>query len=71
MNGTDVLDDYLGELLLDAIPAPAPMQVPAAPAAAAAPVPAVPVQPAQPDAIPPPPTPTTLMMDDFSFGRSK
>lgn len=58
MNGTDVLDDYLGELLLDAIPAPAPMQVPAAPAAAAAPVPAVPVQPAQPDAIPPPPTPT-------------
>lgn len=58
MNGTDVLDDYLGELLLDAIPAPATMQVPAAPAAAAAPVPAVPVQPAQPDAIPPPPTPT-------------
>jgi len=58
MNGTDVLDDYLGELLLDAIPAPAPMQVPAAPAAAAAPVPAVPVQPVQPDAIPPPPTPT-------------
>lgn len=58
MNGTDVLDDYLGELLLDAIPAPAPMQVPAVPAAAAAPVPAAPVQPAQPDAIAPPPTPT-------------
>ncbi|WP_277433896.1 hypothetical protein [Stenotrophomonas acidaminiphila] len=26
MNGTDVLDDYLGELLLDAMPAPAPIQ---------------------------------------------
>ncbi len=42
MNGTDVLDDYLGELLLDAIPAPAPAAAPVAvavaPAAADAPV---------------------------------
>jgi len=34
MSATDVLDDYLGELLLDAIPAPAaPAPVPAAPPA--------------------------------------
>ncbi len=53
MNGTDVLDDYLGELLLDAMPAPAPIQVPAAPARAAA------TASVAPDAVPPPPLPAT------------
>lgn len=71
MNGTDVLDDYLGELLLDAIPAPAPAAAPVAvavaPAAAdapvavpapvpAAPVPAAPV-PARADPVIPTPAP--------------
>jgi len=54
MSGTDVLDDYLGELLLDAIPTPA--------AAAPAPVPAAPPAPViaaavQVDAAPAPPSP--------------
>ncbi len=61
MNGTDVLDDYLGELLLDAIPAPAPAAVPVAvavaPAAADAPV-AVPAPvPARADPVIPTPAP--------------
>ena len=64
MNGTDVLDDYLGELLLDAIPAPAaaPVAVAVAPAAAdapvavPAPVPAAPV-PARADPVIPTPAP--------------
>ncbi len=66
MNGTDVLDDYLGELLLDAIPAPAPAAAPAAvavapaaadaPVAVPAPVPAAPV-PARADPVIPTPAP--------------
>ncbi len=66
MNGTDVLDDYLGELLLDAIPAPAPAAAPVAvavapaaadaPVAVPAPVPAAPV-PARADPVIPTPAP--------------
>ncbi len=68
MNGTDVLDDYLGELLLDAIPAPAPAPAAApvavavapaaadAPVAVPAPVPAAPV-PARADPVIPTPAP--------------
>lgn len=59
MNGVDVLDDYLGELLLDAIPAqaaPAPL---AAVPAAAAPTPVPPAAPAEvePAPLPPPAAP--------------
>ncbi len=76
MNGTDVLDDYLGELLLDAIPAPAPAAAPVAvavaPAAAdapvavpapvpAAPVPAAPV-PARADPVIPTPAPPAAVV---------
>ena len=66
MNGTDVLDDYLGELLLEAIPAPAPAAAPVAvavapaaadaPVAVPAPVPAAPV-PARADPVIPTPAP--------------
>ncbi len=53
MNGVDVLDDYLGELLLDAMPAQAaPAPVTAMPVAAA---PAVAPTPAPAEALPPPP----------------
>ncbi len=66
MNGTDVLDDYLGELLLDAIPAPAPAAAPVAvavaPAAADAPV-AVPAPvPARADPVIPTPAPPAAVV---------
>ncbi|WPU54540.1 chemotaxis protein CheW [Stenotrophomonas acidaminiphila] len=71
MNGTDVLDDYLGELLLDAIPAPAPAAAPVAvavapaaadaPVAVPAPVPAAPV-PARADPVIPTPAPPAAVV---------
>ncbi|WP_313255304.1 chemotaxis protein CheW [Stenotrophomonas acidaminiphila] len=66
MNGTDVLDDYLGELLLDAIPAPAPAAAPVAvavaPAAADAPVPVPAPVPARADPVIPTPAPPAAVV---------